>query len=637
MYFHTKQVSKSQVSDKTGLGFDSQVFNSQVFNYGELHSHESDNRVPKNPENDRYNTGEGYHVVPPLYTGTFLPPKPDLVFTDDPTGSESVANVFNVKSSINKPIKDMSETLRPDVAIVEDWISDSEDETKIVSVPKQREPSFVKSSEHMKTSRESFKKVQHHKQAANLRTNNQKSRVRMTHPHSNRNVVPTTILTRSRLVSLNAVRPAPTAVTQSSVQSPWPVKHVVNKAHSPGNPRQALNDKCVIDSGNPKGGKISSKGKIKTGKLDIADVYFVKELKFNLFSVSQMCDKKNNVLFTDTECVVLSSDYKLPDKNHVLLRVPKENNMYNVDLKNVVPSGGLTCLFAKATLDESNLWHRMLEHINFKTMNKLVKGNLARGLPLKIFENNYTCVACQKGKQHRAYCKSKPVSSVSQPLQRYDNKTEFKNYNLNQFCEMKEIKREYSVAKTPQQNGVAERKNRTLIEVARTMLADSLLPIPFWAEAVNTACYVQNRVLVTKPHNKTPYELLLRKFDMKADEGFLVRYSVNCKAFRVFNSRTRIVQETLHIYFLENKSNVAGIGPKLLFDIDTLTMSMNYQPVVAGNQPNNNADLQNIDDDVADAAFDVKENENDVHDSVNGSDKTSNKKHDEKAKRDDKG
>nr|GEW34751.1 putative ribonuclease H-like domain-containing protein [Tanacetum cinerariifolium] len=144
------------------------------------------------------------------------------------------------------------------------------------------------------------------------------------------------------------------------------------------------------------------------------------------------------------------------------------------------------------------------------------------------------------------------------------------------------MKREFSVPRTPQQNGIAERKNRTLIEAARTMLADSLLPIPFWAEAVNTACYVQNRVLVTKPHNKTPYELLhgrrpsigfmrpfgcpvtilntldiLGKFKRKVGEGFLVGYSVNSKAFRVLNSRIRIIQETLHVNFLEKKPNVA--------------------------------------------------------------------------------
>nr|GFB38879.1 putative ribonuclease H-like domain-containing protein [Tanacetum cinerariifolium] len=208
-----------------------------------------------------------------------------------------------------------------------------------------------------------------------------------------------------------------------------------------------------------------------------------------------------------------------------------------------------------ATIDESNLWHRRLGHRNFKTINKLVKGNLVRGLPIKVFENENTCVACKKGKQHRASCKTKPVSSVDHPLFRLhmdlfgptfvkslnkksyclvvtddssrftwvfflatkdetspilktfiigienqlslkvkvirsDNGTKFRNSDLNQFCGMKGIKKEFSVLRTPKQNGIAERKNKTLIEAARTMLADLLLPIPFWAEAVNIACYV---------------------------------------------------------------------------------------------------------------------------------------------------
>nr|GFC43868.1 retrovirus-related Pol polyprotein from transposon TNT 1-94 [Tanacetum cinerariifolium] len=132
----------------------------------------------------------------------------------------------------------------------------------------------------------------------------------------------------------------------------------------------------------------------------------------------------------------------------------------------------------------------------------------------------------------------------------------------------------------------------------------------------------------------------LGKFDGKANKGFLVGYSIHCKAFRVFNSRTRIVQETLHINFPENKPNFARTGPKWLFDIDTLTMSMNYQPVVAGNQRNDNAGIKenlDADDDVADDAFEVKETENDVHVSTNESNKTDKKKHDEKAKRDDNG
>ncbi|GKA46435.1 retrovirus-related pol polyprotein from transposon TNT 1-94 [Tanacetum coccineum] len=179
-------------------------------------------------------------------------------------------------------------------------------------------------------------------------------------------------------------------------------------------------------------------------------------------------------------------------------------------------------------------------------------------------------------------------SSKGVKIIKCDNGTEFKNYEMNQFCGIKWIKREFSNARTPQQNGVAKRKNRTLIEAARTMLADSLLPIPFWAEAVNTACYVQNRVLVTKPHNKTPYELLidrtpiisfmrpfgypvailntldhLGKFDGKANEGFLVGYSINNKDFRVFNSRTRKEKENLHVNFLENKPNVAARKEKV--------------------------------------------------------------------------
>ncbi|GJU45506.1 ribonuclease H-like domain-containing protein [Tanacetum coccineum] len=140
---------------------------------------------------------------------------------------------------------------------------------------------------------------------------------------------------------------------------------------------------------------------------------------------------------------------------------------------------------------------------------------------------------------------------------------------MNQFCEMKGIKREFSVARTPQQNGVAERKNRTLIEAARTMLVDSKLPTTFWAEAVNTACYVLNRVLVIKPHNKTPYELIRGRPPLID-----------------FMKPFRIVEETLNIRFLENTPNVKGNGPDWLFDVDSLTISMNYVPVVTGNQTN---------------------------------------------------
>ncbi|GKB25736.1 putative ribonuclease H-like domain-containing protein, partial [Tanacetum coccineum] len=429
----------------------------------------------------------------------------------------------------------------------------------------------------------------------------------------------------------------------------------------------------VTFRGGANGGKITGKGTLKTGKLDFEDVYFVKELQFNLFSVSQMCEKKNSVLFTDSGCFVLSPDFKLADESQVLLKVPRKNNMYSVDMKNIVPRESLTYLVAKVTLDALMLWHRRLCHVNFKTINNLVKENLVRGLPSKCFENDQTCVACLKGKQHKASCKSKIQNSITQPLfmlhmdffgptfvsslmnKKYclvvtddysrftwvfflaskdepsgilksfiteienlvdkkvkiigcDNGTEFKNRVMSDFCEKKGIKREFSVARTPQQNGVAERRNRTLIKAARTMLADSKLPTTFWAEAVNTACYVQNRVLVVKPHSKTPYELFrgrtpalsfmrpfrchvtilntldyLGMFDGKSDEGFFVGYSLNSKAFRVYNIKTRKVEENLHIRFLEGKTRPKWLW---LFDIDVLTKSMNYVPVVVGTNSN---------------------------------------------------
>nr|GEV97464.1 putative ribonuclease H-like domain-containing protein [Tanacetum cinerariifolium] len=359
---------------------------------------------------------------------TFMPPKPDLVFHDAPKASETVTNVVNVESSSYKP-----KPLRSDALIIEDWTSDSKDESKI------------------------------------------ESKARST------------------------ARPVSTVVPHTTMKrSPRQVTHVIHKAHSPirrpinhrpttkpsnfnhkvttvkGNPQQALKDKGFIDSGCLKD---------MTG-----NIYYLSD--FEEFNEGYVAFGGNSaggkISGKDTECVVFSSDFKLSDENHVLLRVPRENNMHNVDLKNL--------------------------------------------------------------------------------------------------CEMKGIKREFSVARTPQQNGVAERKNRTLIE---------------------------------------------------ADKGFLVGYFVNSKAYRVFNNRTRIVQETLHINFLKNQPNVARSGPKWLFDIDTLTQSINYQPVVAENQPNHNADPQNINADVADAAFDAKENENAVHVSPSSSDKP--KKHDDKAKRVDKG
>ncbi|GKB30814.1 putative ribonuclease H-like domain-containing protein [Tanacetum coccineum] len=211
-----------------------------------------------------------------------------------------------------------------------------------------------------------------------------------------------------------------------------------------GNPEEDLKDYAIIDSGcsgsmtgdkdklsdfkefkggyvafgnDSKGGRISGKGTIKTSCLDFEKVSYVEELKFNLLSVSQICDKKHNVLFTDKECLILSPKFKFVDEDLVILRAPRKNDVYSLDLKNIIPSGGITCLVAKATEDEAVLWHRRLGHVNFKNINKLVKGNLVRGLPSKTFKLDHSCLACRKGKQHRASCKKIEERTVREPLE----------------------------------------------------------------------------------------------------------------------------------------------------------------------------------------------------------------------------
>nr|GEU31683.1 putative ribonuclease H-like domain-containing protein [Tanacetum cinerariifolium] len=536
----------------------------------------------------------GYHAVPPLVIGTFMPPKPDLVFHTPPS-DENEHLAFNVQLSPTKSEQDLSS--RPSAPIIEDWVSDSE-EDDMPQVTKDV-PSFAQSPELVKSPRHSGLLSQHPMSvtpSVPLRTNSPLKGLRRTMktcfvsaaaPPKSQPVLTTAARTVSAVKpKFSKPRPTLASYAVSSSQTPYrrPIPHSpsLNSRNSP--PRITAAEpsavsatqhnqgtwvwrpKCLVLDHDFRTTSASmtlkrfdyndALGRSKSLMDDMLPLEVTPrvELKFNLFSVSQMRDKKNSVLFTDTECLVLSYNFKLPDARQVQLRVPRENNMYNVNLRNIIPSGDLTCLFAKATLNESNLWYRRLGHVNFKTINKLVKGNLVRGLPTKD-----------------------ETPSVLKTF----------IIGLENLLSLKGIKMEFCVPRTPQQNGIVERKNKTLIEAARTLLADSLLPIPFRAEAVNTACYVQNRVLVTKPHNKTLYELLhgrlpsicfmrpfgcpvtilntldpLGKFQEKVDEGFLIGYSV-CSS-----------------------------GPAWLFDIDSLTQTINYLPVTAKNQTNTHACLQ---------------------------------------------
>nr|GEW31683.1 hypothetical protein [Tanacetum cinerariifolium] len=267
--------------------------------------------MPPSLVHDRYQSGEGYHDVPLFYTGTCMPPKPDLVFHDAPTTNETVHTVLNVEPSTTKPNKDLSQSNRPSAPIIEDWVSDLEDKSEGEPMPTQKAPSFVQTSKHVKTPRKDILKSRGHRHSWNrkacfvckslthlikdndyyekkivqksvrnhaMRTNPQHS-ARMTHTPPNRHVVSTTVLTRSRLVPLNAARPVTTVVPKTNLKHHRPAKH--------GNLHHALKDKGVIDSGclrymignisylsdfevinegcvafggNPKGGKITSKG-----------------------------------------------------------------------------------------------------------------------------------------------------------------------------------------------------------------------------------------------------------------------------------------------------------------------------------------------------------------------------------------
>nr|GEU63578.1 hypothetical protein [Tanacetum cinerariifolium] len=360
-----KDTQRITVSVKTSTS------NALVFDCDKMNSFESEDSMPTRPVHDRYKSGEGYHVVPPPYTGTFMPPKHDLVFNDASPTSETVPTVP----------------------------SDSKDKSEHESMSKQKEPSFVPTNEHVKTPRASVKIVKHPRQAKTLRTDTQKSRG---HKHSwNRKAC-------FVCKSMNHLIKDYDFYAQQMVQKiPKPVKHVVNKAHLPI--RRPINHRPVPKNSNfhqkvttvkdkkvnavkgtngnwvwkPKCNVLNHVSRLTSASMTLQQIdytYALRRSKHMTGNISYLSNfketnggyvafggnpKGGKITGKDTECVVLSSNFKLPDENHVLLRVLRENNMYNVDLKNVVPSRDLTCLFAKAALDEK--WTKWLFDIDTLT------------------------------------------------------------------------------------------------------------------------------------------------------------------------------------------------------------------------------------------------------------------------------
>ncbi|GJS24394.1 ribonuclease H-like domain-containing protein [Tanacetum coccineum] len=437
--------------------------------------------VEDSPVHDRFANVEGMHAVPPPMTGNYIPSGPDREVDD---------SMFTYGPKQSKTSESDTST-KP-------YESDSDDEYVIQPSKEQERPSFA-FVKHVKTPRETVKEQNTYSPSpkADKRDWNglMSKRLGLGYGFTKK----ATVLTRTGRIPVNTA-----SHNFNSQAVSTSVARKVNAVRPIDNPQRALKNKGIVDSGC---------SRHMTGN----KAYLAEYQDYN----------GGPVAFGGSKGYITGKD------------VYKKN-------KNIVPSGGLACLIAKATIDESNKWHRRFSWVFFLRTKDETSGILKDFI--RQIENQLN----QKVKTIRC-----------------DNGTEFKNRDIIEFCGSKWIKREYSNARTPQQNGVAERKNMTLIEAARTMLADSFLPNTFWAEAVSTACYVLNRVLVTKPQNKTPYELItgkipiisyirpfgchvtilntidhLGKFEGKSDEGFLVGYSLNSKAFRPVRSENQANKTT---------------------------------------------------------------------------------------------
>nr|GEY58942.1 retrovirus-related Pol polyprotein from transposon TNT 1-94 [Tanacetum cinerariifolium] len=259
----------------------------------------------------------------------------------------------------------------------------------------------------------------------------------------------------------------------------------------------------------------------------ISRVYYVEGLGHNLFSVSQFCDSDLEVAFKKHSCYVR-------DTNGVdLIKGSRGTNLYTISVKDMMKSS-LICLLSKASKNKFWLWHRHLNHLNFGTINDLARKDLVRGLPRLKFEKDH-CSACQLGKSKK-----------------HTHKPKAENTNLEQ----------KSIPRTPQQKGVVERRNRTLVEAARTMLIYSKALMFLWAEVVATACYTQNRSLIHTRHHKTLYELVHNK---KPDHTFFRVFGALCYPTNDNEDLGKLQPTADTGIFVGYAPSKKGTGPALTF------------------------------------------------------------------------
>nr|GEZ80764.1 putative ribonuclease H-like domain-containing protein [Tanacetum cinerariifolium] len=493
---------------------------------------------------DRFVPNGGYHVVPPPVSGTFMPPKPDLVFHTPPS-DENEHLAFNVQLSPTKPEQDLSS--RPSAPIIKDWVSDSEED----DMPKVTKdvPSFAQSPELVESPRHFSPLFQALIQVV------PPVPVRLK-PHSkgSRRTKETCFVCKSKTRLIKDCDFHARKLAQKSYAS-----RDNHKQYAPMNHSKFSLHK--VSAAAP----LKSQPVLTTAARHVSDVkpkfyktrptlasHAVSRVTVAKPSAVSAAQNKKGTWVWRPKCLVLDHDLRTISASMTLKRFD-----YN-----------------------DALGRSKLGHVNFKTINKLVKGNLVRGLPSKVFTNDNSCVACKKGKQHRASCKSKTVSSVNQPLFRLYmdlfRPTFVKSLSKKSYCLV--ITDDYS--RFSWVFFLASKDETAFVLKTFIIGLENLLSL---------------KVKIIRYDNRTEFKNSdlnqFCKFQGKVDKEFLVGYSVCSKAFRVFNSRTRIVQETLHVNFMENKPNVAGeegtqtyVLFPVLFDGSTNPQNNNKDALIDGKE-----------------------------------------------------
>nr|GEX14598.1 retrovirus-related Pol polyprotein from transposon TNT 1-94 [Tanacetum cinerariifolium] len=366
----------------------------------------------------------------------------------------------------------------------------------------------------------------------------------------------------------------------------------------------------TVRFGNDHFGAIMGYGDYVIGDSVISRLYYVEGQRHNLFSVEQFYDSDLEVAFRKHSCYVRDTD------GVDLIKGSRGSNLYTISVKDMMKSFPI-CLLSKASKNKSWLWHRRLNHLNFGTINDHARKDLVRGLPRLKFKKDHLCSACQLGKSKKHTHKPKNENTNLEVLntlhmdlcgpmrvQTINGKKyilvivdDYSRFTWVKFLRLKDETPEViikfiqqiqkTVPRTPQQNGVIERRNRTLVEAARTMLIFSKALMFLWAEAMATACYTQNRSLIHIRHHKTPYELVhnkkhdltffrvfgalyyptndsedLGKLQQTTDIGIFVGYAPSRKGYRIYNKRTRRIMEMIHVQFdeLTEQTNSVHLG-----------------------------------------------------------------------------